>query len=128
VDTVLLGQSTDTAGREATFAHYQPPYSILARVALPLPPTPPQMALAIRLDTIPLGVRVGCRPGKGLQSAYAAISSPIWAQVNLVALAQDPGVCNPPKPSYGFRMPVVGVRLPWWVPVAVGAIGWEVLR
>lgn len=128
VDTVVVGVASDTTGREATFSHREPPYTVLAAVTLPVPPETPQMRLAIRLDTIPLGLRLGCRPGKPLATAHAAITSPIWAQVSLVALTQDPALCNAPRASYGFRVPGLGVKLPWWVPILGGAVAWEVVR
>ena len=128
VDTVLVGEAADSTGRQATFEAYHPPYSIVAQASLPIPPETPQLRLAIRLDTIPLGLRLGCTPGKGIQSAYAAITSPIWAQVNLVALTQDPLVCNPVKPTYGFRIPVLGVRFPWWATALGTVIIWETIR
>jgi len=127
VDTVLLGTATDTTGREATFQSYTQPYTIVAQAKLPQPPETPSLALAIRLDTIPVGLKLGCRPGKPLQTAHAAITSPIWASVNLVALTQDPSICNPPKVS-GFRVPILGMRVPWWGTVLLGAVVWEVVR
>lgn len=128
LDTVLVAQpaTVDSADslRTARFNGRYPPYTITAEVQVPRPPVAPTMRLAVLLDTIPLGVRIGCtkNPGKAPQSAQVAVGSPIWAQVNLVALTTAPEVCNAAlvvKPKK---------RVPWWGLLLAGAIGWEVVR
>lgn len=86
-----------------------------AAVALPAPPAPGTVTLAIDLDTVRLDVRLGCGPpnASGVRAASTVVTGPAWAGLQLGRVEQAPEVCN------------VGVASTRWAAVtrALGRLG-----
>lgn len=89
----------DTAGtRSASWSLRQPPYSIEATATLPRPPATGTLAIGVRLDSIPLHLRLSCgAPDQfGIRPAAATLTGPPWARLELGRVEQDQDVCRSP--------------------------------
>lgn len=101
VDTVVVADTVvvDTADvRRATFRARREPFTVAAAVALPPPgPLSPTLNLSIALDTLDMGVRIGCGPPgpQGVRRATFGAELPWWATPRVRSVEQEPGVCNP---------------------------------
>lgn len=84
--------------RAANFSGYEEPYRFRADVKLPPPDgAKPTMRLRVKLDPIPLRVRVGCEKAEGpVRPAQATVRGPEWATLRLDSLRQSAEVCNRP--------------------------------
>lgn len=76
----------------AVFELRRPPYTVWARAVIS---NPPILNFQIQLDSIPLGIRLGCGLNDDLSKAYVGIRSPEWAQIRIVDAQQDDSICNP---------------------------------
>jgi hypothetical protein len=85
----------DDSVRTGTFEVRAEPYTVLATVALPRPPARGRLDVDVRLDTLPLEIRLGCgSPGKGgVRPASVTAVGPAWAKVKLGRVEQAPAVC-----------------------------------
>ena len=118
--TAKLAARVDTTPegtRTATFHQRTVPYTIDATAALPAPPATGTLDVRVALDPIELRGRVGCGAAvAGVRPATFYAEGPSWARLSLLALEQDPAVCNAAK-----GLPAPGWKLPWWmVPAAAG--------
>ena len=86
--------SPDSSTRVAEFNEYREPYTIKARATLPQV-APPTLAVEVRLDSIPLSLRLGCQKGDGIRTASVVAQGPTWASLRIAAVNQSPEICNP---------------------------------
>lgn len=97
-DTVYAPVTGDSI-REGSFRVRQPPFTVSATAALPPPPSQGRLALTVALDSIVLGVRVGCgEKVGGIRPATATVEAPAWASVHLNRVQGNRDVCNPSSP------------------------------
>src|SRR5690606_24799481 len=103
----------------ASFHLRQPPYTVDAEAMLVPPPRASRLTATVALDSLLLGVRVGCgAPGlAGYRPATTRVTAPQWARVGITSVEQDEGVCNATL-SVGREPPR---RLPWWSVFLLGA-------
>jgi DMSO/TMAO reductase YedYZ molybdopterin-dependent catalytic subunit len=94
-----LSRDREDGTRVAEFHVRAAPYTVTAEAVLPPMPDSAVLELRIRLDTIPVAVRVGCSNTihGGVRAATVAAESPPWAKVNLRDVAQEAGVCSPAR-------------------------------
>jgi hypothetical protein len=111
--------------RTSQFHLRQPPYTVEATAVLPPPPEQGRLVVAVRLDPLPLHLRVGCGPAvRGVRPATASLVVPPWATVSLDSLSQSPEVCVSP-----IALEPPKKRWPWVVGgLVAGVIGWELIR
>lgn len=110
----------DTGVRVAEFAVRDEPYTIQATATLPPAPRPGALRVRVTLDSVLLGLRLGCGSanGQGIRPATATILGPPWAAVALGAVEQSPDLCR--SPALQPRRPS---RLRWaGLGVAVGVV------
>lgn len=96
------GVTEDRAGtRRATFRRYREPFQLDARVVVPPPPDTASMTFGIRMDPIPLTLRIGCAldSGRDVVPANITLGTPPWAEARLEDVVQDDEVCNPIPPE-----------------------------
>ncbi len=64
----------------------------------------PVLGLRVALDTLHLGVRIGCGAAArdGVRPASVSVLAPSWAQVRLDQVEQEPTVCQAPANNAGF--------------------------
>ena len=82
--------------RRAHFYISQPPYAVDADVEQSeRPDSLVTLALQVRLDTLPLTIRLTCGPADslGVRSASVVTIAPQWASLRLDHLEQDPAIC-----------------------------------
>lgn len=84
--------------RRAVFDLRQAPYTVHAEVAMPADTGRASMRLRVTLDTIPLGVRLGCgaRGALGVRPAVVSVTAPRWASVRIGRVEQAPELCGVP--------------------------------
>lgn len=111
--------------RSSQFHLRQPPYTVDATAVLPPPPEQGRLVVAVRLDPLPLSLRIGCGPAvRGVRPATASLVVPPWATVVLDSLSQAPEVCLSPLAQTPPKK-----RWPWLVGgLVAGVIGWELIR
>ena len=90
------GDSSSHVAWHADFNIRQAPYTIAAQVDMPPPPDSAHLALHVRLDTIPIGVQLGCSPpdAVGVRAASVTATSPPWAAVQFSGVEQSPEICS----------------------------------
>ena len=95
-DTTLVEGAPGEPVRRAHFSVRETPWTVQAEVVLPPPPAPGTIDLQVRLDTLPIAVRLGCgSPGvAGVRSAAVTVVAPAWATVRLARVEQESGVCE----------------------------------
>lgn len=91
-----------TASADTLRSHFEvrdPPYSITAEAMLVPKPKVSTLGIKVRLDSLPLSVRVGCSTNSlgGIRSATISVTAPPWAVVGLPSLSQSPEVCQSPS-------------------------------
>jgi hypothetical protein len=104
----------DTSVTRATFAIYQPPYTIHADVVLPSRTDSAQLTVSVTTDPIHLNARLTCSPpdNAGIRTAAIVAASPPWAIVHFDRVEQSPDLCASPalgntsKPRT-FRFPAL---------------------
>jgi hypothetical protein len=98
--TVSAVSVRDSLGdvRRAHFATRDAPYTVVADVTMPVPPDSARIALTVAIDSIPIGVRVGCAPpnADGIRTASIVATAPVWARVRLGRVEQSPELCASP--------------------------------
>ena len=109
---VVAEKPAEVIGADVRVASYridQPPFHVTAIDTVPPPPARPRLALAIRLDAIPMSLRLMCGARDrltGVAPASVLVESPPWAQVTLERVQQAPEICSPvPRlavPNVGF--------------------------
>lgn len=111
--------------RSSQFHLRQPPFTVDATAVLPPPPEQGRLVVAVRLDPLPLSLRIGCGPAvRGVRPATASLVVPPWATVSLDSLSQSPEVCLSPIAQEPPKK-----RWPWFVGgLVAGVVGWELLR
>ncbi len=83
----------------------QGPYSIEVDHTTPAAgDSAPVLGLRVALDTLHLGVRIGCGTAArgGVRPASVSVLAPSWAQVRLDQVEQEPTVCQAPANNAGF--------------------------
>lgn len=91
-----------TASVDTLRSHFEvrdPPYSITAEAMLVPKPKVSTLGIKVKLDSLPLSVRVGCSMNSlgGIRSATISVTAPPWAVVGLPSLSQSPEVCQSPS-------------------------------
>lgn len=102
------------------FGFYREPYRVGVKVALR--PLPPQLAVAIQQDPVPMGFRLQCGPRNefGVRSALLSATAPDWFRLDLRSLEQTPDLCNPKPGKSWFH--------DWRTWTLLGALGLAVAR
>lgn len=125
--SVTGGPTSETLGvRSGHFDIRKPPYTIQADAFLPAPPAAGTLDLDIQLDTLKLGLRLGCLAPNdvGIRAAQVTTFGPPWAKIQLGEVSQSPDLCRSPALAQrpGSRV------LPFLLGIVAGVVGWEVIR
>lgn len=117
----------DSTVRLAHFVMDEAPFHLDIRASVPPPPEPASAEIRLRLDPIPLGVRLACQPPEhGVSRASVIVVGPKWAEVNVDGVQQHPSVCNQPVSVKG------PTRLRWAAlgggAVLTALLAWEFAR
>ena len=102
--------------RSARWTIHQPPFQVEASAELPPPPARGTLQVNVALDPLPLTVRLGCRDGAVVPQAWAVVTGPEWATLELGTVEQVPGIC-------GGVVALPSYRVPAWAPAVAGALG-----
>lgn len=128
LDTAVTGGPTsEVLGvRTGHFSFRQPPYTVQADASLPAPPAAGTLDLKVQLDTLRLGLRLGCLEANdiGIRAAQVTTIGPPWAKIQLGEVSQSPDLCR--SPALAKRPP--SRVLPFLLGIVAGVVGWEVIR
>ncbi len=108
-------EDSGTKVRRSDFTLRQPPYLITATAILPPPPALGSLIARVQLDSIRLGLRLGCGKADkdGIRPAAATVTGPPWAELTITAVEQSEDLCQ--SPALKAKAPS---RLKW---AAIGA-------
>lgn len=107
--------------RRADFDVRQAPYTVALTVELPAPPDTGRIDLHVRLDSIPLGLRLSCAnpDPHGIRAASIEAIAPPWASVRFGSVEQSPDLCVSPALTNSTTH-ATGRALVRWKPLVVG--------
>jgi hypothetical protein len=79
------------------FIHDETPFHITGSTSVDTEAMSGHTDLAVSVDPITLGVRVGCQRSGAVNAATVNVSTPGWLTAKLDSVTSEPRVCNPPK-------------------------------
>ena len=87
------------SNRVAAFDVYREPFRVVGTVALSDSARMALITWTVRVDTARLELRIGCRStaARTVRAAEVGVFTPLWLHATVVAVEQDPSVCNPPR-------------------------------
>ena len=98
-DTVAAVQDVTVGDtRRAVFDVRDPPYDVHAEVEMPPGPDTSRLSVRVRMDPLPLSVRLVCGAAdeNGIRAASIAAEAPAWATVRFDRVEQSPELCASP--------------------------------
>ena len=112
-------QATRGSVRRAVFTVRDAPYEVHAEAELPADPDTATLVLRIRLDPVPLRVRLSCgaADANGIRAASIGAEAPPWAAVRFDKVEQSPDLCA--SPALGRAAPARGTSA--LIPLVLGA-------